>query len=99
LKGFIMAGFDNVYQLGGKGNNFRLECGDPSYFEVSSTYVSVPTTLTKIFAGFLMVDGSNASTATGRASQRIGDPSDGVLDFSLADATSTDTVTYIAVGW
>ena len=94
-----MAGFDGVYQLGGQAANMRIEAGDPSYFEVSSTYVSVPTTLNHVYAGFLMVDGSNASTATGRASQRIGDPSNGVLDFSLADATSTDTVTYIAIGW
>ena len=96
-----MAGFDLGYQksvvipMGG----LKLECGDPSYHEVSSTYVSVPTQLTHVLAGFLLVDGSNCSTAVGRASSRIGDPSNGILDFSLADATAPDTVTYIAVGW
>lgn len=97
-----MAGFNNVYQLGGAAANLRVEAGDPSYFEISDTYVSVPTTLTHIVAGFLMVDSSKASASTGRASLRVGDISDSVLDFSLADTTATsltDTVTYMAVGW
>jgi len=94
-----MAGFDSVYQATGFARQLKVEGGDPSYWEVSSTYVSVPTQLTHVVAGFLMVDGSNASTAMGRASSRIGEPSSGVLDFSLFDATSTDTVTYIAIGW
>jgi hypothetical protein len=96
-----MAGFDLQYQLQSviASGGMKVEGGDPSYFEVSSTYVSVPTRLEHVVAGFLLVDGSNGSTAAGRASQRIGEPSGGVLDFSLFDATSTDTVTYIAIGW
>lgn len=96
-----MAGFDLQYQGNAvvPSGGLKVEGGDPSYFEVSSTYVSVPTRLEHVIAGFLSVDGSNGSTAFGRASQRIGEPSNGVLDFSLFDATTTDTVTYIAIGW
>ena len=94
-----MAGFDNEYQISGQLGGMRIEAGDPSYASSGATYVSVPTNFTHVYAGFLMVDGSNASTATGRASPRIGDPSNGVVDFSLADATSTDTVTYWLIGF
>jgi len=95
-----MAGFDLAYQKSATiPGGLRVEVGDPSYFEVSNTYVSVPTQLSKIVFGWLTVDGSNGSTATGRASPRIGEPSAGVLDFSLYDATSTDTVSYVAFGW
>ena len=96
-----MAGWNPEHQYCGNIGTLKIECGDPSYSEVSTRKISVPTTLTHIVAGFLFPDASTSDTMIGRATPRIGEPSGGLLCFSLSD-NSIGTAyypTYIAIGW